>query len=231
MYFSLTHTRAHTIQAESQPNPSEWASVCTNERMNEQTNELNDQPCLCLCSDRDNRAAQDTNETKKKAKRKKTETTTSSSSSRNCECAFLLFFFLLRRSRSRLLSLSFVCRCYSMLERMCVCCRSLRYVSFFNAWYASGGGGGDHIYMFSRTTLSYILWLVRHHTHSNSHLLTLCVFCYICDCPSHDLLCISVSFDRGIAAPAYIASDYRGGNTTKRCTVAQKMTNFIMIFE
>lgn len=133
----------------------------------------------------------------KKKRKEKTETTTSSSSSRNCECAFLLFFFLLRRSRSRLLSLSFVCRCYSMLERMCVCCRSLRYVSFFNAWYASGGGGGDHIYMFSRTTLSYILWLVRHHTHTNSHLLTLCVFCYICDCPSHDLLCYFCLFRPG----------------------------------
>lgn len=59
----------------------------------------------------------------------------------------------------------------------------------------------------------------------------------MCDCPSHDLLCISVSFNRGnsqtdqtahmphnilyssavsVFACRVLYEDYRGGNTTKR---------------
>lgn len=112
IFHSHTHKYIETFETESQPNPSEWASDCTNERMNEQTNELNDQPCL---ADRDNSSTR----YKKNNNEQKT-----------VSVLFLLFFFLLRRCRRRL---------FVVVTRCWVCCRSLCYYmcrfSVFNASY------------------------------------------------------------------------------------------------
>lgn len=98
-----THTHWNSLK-ESQPNPSEWASDWTNERMNEWIKRPT-VPCVLT----ETTAAQE--------KRREKKSTTS----RN-----FLFFFLLRRC-CRCLSL-FRCRCYSMLSVLSLF--MLLYVSF-----------------------------------------------------------------------------------------------------
>lgn len=177
MYFSLT--LAHTSTLKQRANRiRERASEQAIAQMNEwtqQTNELNDQPCR---ADRDNRAAQDTNVQKTTTSRKL------------WVCFFVVIF----------LSSSALCRvvvCLSLLldaECVCVLCRSLCYYMcrFFQCTRAAAVAVTSTC---SAAQLSRIYFGSLHHT------LTLCAFC-ICDCPSHDLLCISVSFNRGgIARP------------------------------
>lgn len=165
--------------------------------MNEQTNELNDQPCLCLCSDRDNRAAQDTNETKKKAKRKKQKQQRAAAAAEIVSvlfCYFSFFFVVVVVVCCRCRLFVVVTRC----SNVCVYVVALYDMCRFSMLGTRAAAAVAITSTCSAVQLSHIYFGSFGTTHTQTHTYSHSVSFVIYVIVRHTIFCvISVSFDRG----------------------------------
>lgn len=186
MYFSHKHSHIWAAEPTESERVSQRLSKWTNERTNEWIKTTN-------------RAKADRDSSSSSSSKPNTQKSSNNSGQQNRVCVCVCFFYISFLFISSSTSLFVVARCWAYCRSLCYSiCVVVRCTVLCVFLTSSSGGGGDHIYMFSRSScVYYIVYTLGSRCTTPRHTLFVSLYKYMWLSVTRSLRCVFLSLSTG----------------------------------